>query len=45
MLNAQEYMSIMNEQALNSGSSVYDFSKQPAPVFIMQTEPLLTPTG
>ncbi len=27
MLNAQEYMVIMDEQALNSGQSVYDWSK------------------
>lgn len=26
MLNAQEYMAIMNEQALNSGLGIYDFS-------------------
>lgn len=31
MLNAREYMSIMNEQALNSGSSAYDFSKTARP--------------
>ncbi|WP_321334038.1 TonB-dependent receptor [uncultured Bacteroides sp.] len=31
MLNSTQYMAIMNEQALNSGSSVFDFSQEARP--------------
>jgi len=31
MLNSTEYMTIMNEQALNSGSSIFDFSPEALP--------------
>lgn len=31
MLNSQEYMTLMNEQALNSGSARYDFSPESRP--------------